>query len=133
MGPYRGADWRGGGSGVPSDFLGKSAGSIGWPTFLARSLSLSTPERTRYIWRFEDVYLGVEASGVGDAGSSERQSLQISFQAPNDRLPGVDSSKATTKLHIDVERNGERVKRDAVITLRWEGPEKGYRVVGLKH
>ena len=100
---------------------------------LGIAAGLSTHEQTRYIWRFEDVYLGVEASGVSTAGSGERQSLQLSFQAPNDRLPGVDSGKATATLHIDVERNGERVKRDAVITLRWEGQEKGYRVVGLKH
>ena len=100
---------------------------------LGVTAGLSTPEQTRYIWKFKDVYLGTEASGVSAADSTERQTLQISLQPSGDRLPGVDSGKATATLHIDVERNGERVKRDAVITLRWEGPEKGYRVVGLKH
>jgi hypothetical protein len=100
---------------------------------LGIAAGLSTREQTRYIWKFKDEYLGVEASGVSNAGSGKRSSLQIPFEASNNRLPGVDGGKATATLHIDVERNGERVKRDAVITLRWEGPETGYRVVGLRH
>jgi len=100
---------------------------------LGLAAGLSASHQTRYIWKFKDVYLDIEASGVSDASSTQRQSLQIPFEASNDRMPGVDSSKATATLHIDVERNGERVKRDAVVTLRWEGAQKGYRVVGLRH
>jgi hypothetical protein len=100
---------------------------------LGIAAGLSTPQQTRYFWKFKDVYLGTEAGGISAASSSERQSVQISLETANGQLPGVDSSKATATLQIDVERDGERVKRDAVITLRWEGPERGYRVVGLKH
>ncbi len=100
---------------------------------LGTAAGLSTSQPVRYHWKFKDVYLDVEAAGTSTAGSGERQSLQVTFQAKGDRLPGVDSGKATATLRIDVERNGERVKRDAAITLRWEGPERGYRVVGLKH
>jgi len=100
---------------------------------LGMAAGLHTDDQTRYIWTFNDVYLGIDAQGASVAGSGERQSLDIPFEPPNEQLPGIDGDQATATLHVNVERDGRRVKREAVITLRWEGPEKGYRVVGLRH
>jgi len=100
---------------------------------LGIATGLYTDAQTRYIWTFNDVYLDIEAEGETVAGSSERQSLDIPFESSNQQLAGIDGDRATATLKVDVERDGRRVKREAVITLRWEGPEKGYSVVGLRH
>ena len=100
---------------------------------LGLSAGVWRADQTRYAWKFEDVYHRIEARGEGDAARGGRQSLRIDLERIDRSLPGVSESEATATLRVEAVRDGRPVGREAVILLRWEGAEAGYRVVGLRH
>ena len=92
-----------------------------------------TSGQTRYSWELEDAYHGIEVSGESDATDGARQRLRFSLDGLRRDLTGVDDSEYTATMKVEAWRNGERVGRPAVLSLRWDGGANGYRVVALRH
>lgn len=86
-----------------------------------------------YRWRFRHPALDREARGTSDAATGDPQALDV----PIDETVGIDPGELSeeerlARLRVTAHR-GPRAGRPAVVFLRWEGPEAGYRVVGLRH
>jgi hypothetical protein len=89
--------------------------------------------RTSYTCVFEDIYHEIKLTFDHTASAGARQTLRIDLGDLDTGLPGVGASESTATLQIEAVRDGVRLKRGAVIHLRWEGAERGYQVVGLRH
>jgi hypothetical protein len=90
---------------------------------------------TVYRWEFWDEYQGVAARGeqAAAAAAGARQAVRIDLAGLPLGLPGVGESEATAVLKLRALRDGKERGRAATILLRWEGRERGYRVVALRH
>jgi len=97
---------------------------------------LREPGRTRYRWRLEHPELGVRAEGEfrGKRGST-RQTLapQVAWPAELPSAGELTGTAALARLRIRALRSGDGIPEPASVWLRWQGPEEGYRVVGLRH
>lgn len=92
---------------------------------------LWSPGETRYRWRFRHPERGVEARGRTSARASERQAVEL---PTGDAAPLADPAprEALATLEITAVRPGA-AEREAVVHLRWRGPDRGYSVAGLEH
>jgi hypothetical protein len=126
---------------VPSAHAASSGPSAGGAFRLGfRDLGLeeglASPEGTVYRWRFRHPALDREAEGRADARSGARQGFVVEAGAPDavsEVAAGeISARERLARLEVTARRGG-RAGRAATVFLRWEGPEVGYRVVGLRH
>lgn len=123
---------------APSAASAPSAGSGFRLSFrdLGLEEGVGSPGGTVYRWRFRHPALDRRAEGRGDAGSGPRQSLLVEVGPPDAgsgvEADGLSARERLARLEVTA-RRGDRAGRPATVFLRWEGPEAGYRVVGLRH
>lgn len=108
------------------------------PTVRFRDLGLEAdvwgPGETTYAWRLRHPARGLALEGEGEArrGPGQEIVLPRAVLSTPDGGEGLRSERALATLEVTALRPGA-ARRPATIHLRWEGPERGYRVVGLVH
>lgn len=94
------------------------------------------PRRTRYRWQLRHPELGVAAEGVVSAQrGSSRQTVtaDVDWSAEFPGAGELTPSASLARLRLRAVRGGTDAPEWATVWLRWQGPEEGYRVVGLRH
>jgi hypothetical protein len=98
---------------------------------LGLEAGLWTADETRYAWRFRDPASRTEGRGEVRAVPGTRQTLRLALsESPAAGRASGDRDFATLKI---VALRPGADEREATLYLRWEGPDQGYRVVGLEH
>jgi len=86
---------------------------------------------TTYRWRFHDRRLGITAADTTPAAPGLRQTIRIPLGTAQ-REAGVSAPDRLAELRVTALRSGAG-GGEAIVYMRWSGPERGYEVVGLVH
>lgn len=98
---------------------------------LALSAGLFEPGQTRYFWRFEDPASRSSAQGEKAAGAGDRQVIELELpKLPAAGREGSPDIFGTLKLKV---AHAGALNPEAIVYLRWDGPDVGYTIVGLEH
>ena len=94
-------------------------------------------EETTYRWRFVHQGPGIEREGETTGRSGRRQSVAVPLDENRGsgglaNAGGTSGEDALARLELRAVRPGTAGRR-AVVWLTWHGPERGYRVSGLRH
>lgn len=87
--------------------------------------------QTTYRWRLRHPSAGVVREGQNGARRGDEQRIEVELPASLSRRRARGEEDLAT-LEVTAERP-DATGREAVVHLRWKGPERGYRVVGLEH
>ena len=93
--------------------------------------ALWSPAQTTYRWRFRHPAAGIDRRGRTRARRRETQAVEVPLSAAVRGAP-TGGTEALATLEVTAVRP-RTSGREAVVHLRWTGPERGYEVAGLRH